>query len=91
LVPAIDRRRFAGSSIVPDGKVGAGTIAAYSACQARRGATPLCLAMLGSLDGKQRAEYERLVRVNPKLRKFLKGWIANRVGNVDRRKCGDAA
>lgn len=77
-----------GSPIVADGKVGASTIAAYSACQARRGATPLCLAMLGSLDAKQRDEYERLVRVNPKLRVFLKGWLAHRIGNVDRRKCG---
>lgn len=80
-----------GTPIVPDGKVGPGTIAAYSACQVRRGATSLCLAMLGSLDAKQRAEYERLVRVNPKLRVFLKGWIANRVGNVDRRKCASPA
>jgi lysozyme family protein len=79
-----------GISIVPDGKVGPVAIAAYSSCQARRGATSLCVAMLNSLDGKQRAEYERLVRANPKLRRFLKGWLANRVGNVDRRKCGAA-
>jgi lysozyme family protein len=76
-----------GTSIVPDGRVGQSTIAAYSACQVRLGSTRLCLTMLDSLDGKQRAEYERLVRVNPKLRIFLRGWIANRVGNVDRRKC----
>lgn len=74
-------------SLAPDGHVGAGTIAAYSSCQVRLGSTRLCLAMLDSLDGKQRAEYERLVRVNPKLRIFLRGWIANRIGNVDRRKC----
>jgi lysozyme family protein len=76
-----------GVSMAVDGKVGASTIAAYASCQTKLGGTPLCLAMLGSLDAKQRAEYERLVRVNPKLRKYLKGWIANRVGNVDRRKC----
>lgn len=77
-----------GTAIVPDGKVGPGTIAAYAACQARRGAAVLCIATLDSLDAKQRAEYERLVAVNPKLRPFLKGWLTNRIGNVDRRKCG---
>jgi hypothetical protein len=30
---------------------------------------------LNKLDAKQKAEYERLVRVNPKLRIFLRGWI----------------
>lgn len=79
-----------GTRIAADAKIGPATIAAYSECQVRIGATPLCRAMLNSLDAKQRAEYERLVRVNPKLRVFLKGWIANRVGNVDRRKCGGA-
>jgi lysozyme family protein len=79
-----------GTRIVPDGKVGPGTIAAYAACQQKQGATPMCVSMLNKLDGKQKAEYERLVSVNPKLRVFLRGWIANRVGNVDRRKCGKA-
>lgn len=77
-----------GSSIAPDGHVGASTIATYASCQKQLGATTLCLAMLNRLDELQRAEYGRLVRVNPKLRVFYKGWVANRVGNVDRRKCG---
>lgn len=76
-----------GTSIVPDGRVGPGTTATFAACQNRLGSSPMCVSMLNRLDAKQRAEYERLVRVNPKLRKFLRGWIANRVGNVDRRKC----
>lgn len=76
-----------GSRLAVDGRVGPGVIAAYKACQARLGAARLCVGTLNSLDAKQRAEYERLVRVNPKLRVFLRGWIANRVGNVDRRKC----
>lgn len=75
------------TSIMPDGRVGPGTIGAYKACQPRLGAVNLCVSMLNKLDAKQRAEYERLVRVNPKLRVFIRGWIANRVGNVDRRKC----
>lgn len=75
------------TSIVPDGRVGPGTVAAFASCQNRLGSANMCVSMLGKLDAKQKAEYERLVRVNPKLRIFLKGWIANRVGNVDRRKC----
>lgn len=77
--------------IAADGKIGGQTIAAYRACQTRRGATALCGAMLDSLDAKQKAEYARLVRVNASLWAFYKGWIAHRIGNVDRRKCGKAA
>ena len=75
--------------VVPDGQVGAGTIAAYRQCQITYagGATALCRAMLDKLDAKQRDEYGRLVRVNPKLKVFYKGWVNHRVGNVDRRKC----
>jgi lysozyme family protein len=77
--------------LAEDGRVGASTVAAYAGCQKRVGATRLCLAMLEQLDEHQRAEYGRLVRVNPRLRVFYKGWVANRIGNVDRRKCGAGA
>jgi lysozyme family protein len=73
--------------LAEDGHVGPGTIAAFASCQTRVGATRLCLATLEQLDARQLAEYGRLVRVNPKLRVFYKGWVAHRVGNVDRRKC----
>ncbi len=79
------------AGLVADGRVGASTIAAFRTCQVRLGAVKLCRAMLDRLDARQRAEYERLARVNPKLRVFLRGWIAHRVGNVDRRKCGVAS
>lgn len=80
-----------GTQVPVDGKVGAGTIAAYSACQRRVGPAALCVEMLDSLDAKQRAEYLRLVRVNPRLQPFLRGWLRNRIGNVDRRACSSAA
>jgi lysozyme family protein len=70
-----------------DGHVGPSAVAAYRACQPWRGAARLCVDMLNSLDAKQRAEYLRLVAANPKLRAFLKGWLTNRIGNVDRRDC----
>lgn len=78
-----------GSRIAVDGRVGPGVVGAYKACQARLGAARLCVGTLNSLDSKQLAEYQRIVRVNPKLRVFLKGWTKNRIGNVDRRKCSE--
>ncbi len=76
-----------GATLATDGRVGPGTIAAYRACQGKLGASNLCVATLANLDAAQGTEYARLVRVNPKLKVFYKGWVAHRVGNVDRRKC----
>lgn len=76
-----------GTQLVVDGQVGPATVRAFATCQTRKGATRLCVSMLDSLDGKQRDEYDRLVRVNSRLRVFYKGWVAHRIGNVDRRKC----
>jgi lysozyme family protein len=80
-----------GTQLATDGRVGPGTIAAFTSCQARLGATRLCVAMLDALDARQRDEYGRLVRVNPRLGVFYRGWVAHRVGNVDRRKCSAPA
>ena len=66
-----------------DGKVGPATIAAFSRCQR----TLLCQAMLPRLDAKQLAEYDRLVRVNPNLKVFYRGWVNRRIGNVPMAKC----
>lgn len=71
-----------------DGRVGKSTISAFQVCQSQIGATRFCLRMLDSMDAKQRAEYDRLVRVNPSLSRFYKGWIRLRIGNVDRKRCG---
>lgn len=66
-----------------DGKVGPATIAGFARCQR----TLLCQAMLPRLDGKQHAEYDRLVRVNPRLKAFYRGWINHRIGNVSLENC----
>ncbi|MEG3167499.1 glycosyl hydrolase 108 family protein [Sphingomonas sp. LB3N6] len=76
-----------GTKLVTDGRVGPGTIAAYRACQGKLGATSLCVSTLVNLDRWQGMEYARLVRVNPKLKVFYKGWVAHRIGNVDRARC----
>ena len=79
--------QLCGARLAVDGRVGPATIAAYTSCQQRLGAATLCVSMLDSLDAKQRAEYDRLVRVNAQLGAFHRGWIAHRIGNVDRAKC----
>ena len=79
--------RLCPAKVAVDGRVGPGTVAAFASCQRTAGAAKLCIAMLDSLDAYQRTEYARLVRVNPRLKVFYRGWIANRIGNVDRRKC----
>lgn len=76
-----------GTRLAPDGQIGPQTVGAFAECQRTRGAARLCVAMLAQLDNHQRAEYHRLVRISPRLRVFLKGWLAHRIGNVDRAKC----
>jgi lysozyme family protein len=78
---------FCDAHLAEDGQVGPATVAAYRSCQVKIGAGTLCKATLDYLDVQQQQEYARLVRSNPKLKVFYKGWIAHRIGNVDRRKC----
>lgn len=63
------------------------TVKAWQECRANLGPRS-CVAMLDSLDRQQRAEYDRLVRNNPRLRVFYRGWVNHRIGNVDRKLCG---
>lgn len=85
----ISINNLCGVRLAVTGHVVAADISAYSSCQSRLGAAPLCVAMLNALDGQQRSEYDRLVRVNPRLQVFYRGWIAQRIGNVDRRRCSE--
>lgn len=62
------------------------TVQAWRDCRANLGRRS-CVAMLDSLDRQQRAEYDRLVRVNPRLKVFHRGWINHRIGNVKRSRC----
>lgn len=71
-----------------DCRIGSKTVRAFRDVQQHFGKIEACVATLDRLDGKQRAEYDRLVRVNSKLRTFHKGWIAHRIGNIDRKTCG---
>lgn len=73
--------------LVEDGKVGAMTRKAFTDCQATYGAVKMCLTFLDKLDARQEARYDYLVRVNPRLKVFRKGWQNHRIGNVKRSTC----
>jgi len=62
------------------------TVQAWRDCRANVG-RPACVSVLNSLDRQQRAEYDRLVEVNPRLKVFHRGWINHRIGNVKRSRC----
>lgn len=78
--------RVCNTTLVPDGRIGPLTVKAWRDCRAHLG-RPACVRMLDDLDRQQEAEYDRLVRVNPKLRVFRRGWQNHRIGNVDRARC----
>ena len=78
--------RVCGTNLVPDGRIGPLTVDAWHLCRYRLG-PPACVRMLDALDIQQEAEYDRLVRVNPKLRRFRRGGQNFRIGNVDRARC----
>lgn len=77
-----------GEPVTADGKVGSRTVTAYIHLQQRMGAKSACVSILTRLDAKQEARYRQIAARNPSQRKYLKGWINNRVGNVDRKQCG---
>lgn len=70
-----------------DGQVGSQTITAYIELTERVGKVQACVATLDYLDNAQKAEYLRLIKVNPVLVKYKKGWLNNRIGNVNRKEC----
>lgn len=76
-----------GAGLDVDGRIGQKTIAAYQACQAKLGAETACLRVLDSMDGRQRVFFNTLASRDLTQRRFLKGWISRRVGNVDRALC----
>ena len=70
-----------------DGKVGPATRKAFTDCQVTYGPSKMCITFLNKLDAKQEARYDYLVRVNPKLKVFRKGWQNHRISNIDRKTC----
>lgn len=75
------------TKLVVDGKVGNATRDAFIKCQNTYGSTKMCITFLNELDAKQKDRYAYLIRVNPVLKKYEKGWNNHRIGNVDRKLC----
>jgi hypothetical protein len=69
------------------GKMSLDVQISFQNCSDSLGPVKFCLQMLDALDAQQRAEYDRLVRMNPKLRVFYKGWTTHRINNVPRSSC----
>lgn len=75
-----------GTRLSVDGKIGKITVKAWADCRANLG-DKSCVTMLDHLDRQQQREYDRLIRRNPRLRVFAKGWTNHRIGNVPRSQC----
>jgi lysozyme family protein len=75
-----------GTFVAVDGKIGPSTVGSWLICRLDKGPA-VCVAMLDALDRQQEAEYDRLVRVNPALQRFRRGWQNHRINNVDRAEC----
>ncbi|WP_310467656.1 glycosyl hydrolase 108 family protein [Sphingomonas sp.] len=70
--------------LVPDGRVGAVTLAALDAFIAARGTPGGETVLLRALEALQGERYLRLAEKRPANEVFLYGWLANRIGNPDR-------
>jgi len=71
--------------IAVDGRVGAGTLAAYQALERKRGREKACELTVKLIDVQQGAHYMRLNKPA-----FIVGWADHRLGNVPLARCADS-
>jgi lysozyme family protein len=77
---ALNRDRKDYPDLVPDGRVGAATLAALDRFLELRGRGPGETVLLRALDALQGERYLRLAERRPANEAFLYGWLANRIG-----------
>ena len=77
---ALNRNGADYADLVPDGRVGPGTLAALDAFLAVRGARGGETVLLRALEALQGERYLRLAERRPANETFLYGWLANRTG-----------
>lgn len=69
--------------VTVDGKIGSGTISAYSNLQRVRGKVKACELVLKLVDAQQAGHYMSLT----KLSMYTPGWVDHRIGNVPLSAC----
>jgi len=77
---ALNRNARDYPDLVPDGRIGAQTLAALDAFFARRGKASGEAVLLRALEALQGERYLRLAERRPANEAFLYGWLANRIG-----------
>ena len=77
---ALNRNGSDYSDLVPDGRIGAQTLAALDAFLAKRGQASGEAVLLRALEALQGERYLRLAERRPANEAFLYGWLANRMG-----------
>ncbi len=78
---ALNRNGSDYSDLVPDGRIGAQTLAALDAFLAKRGKVGGEAVLLRALEALQGERYLRLAERRPANEAFLYGWLANRIGD----------
>jgi lysozyme family protein len=77
---ALNRDRKDYADLVPDGSIGAATLAALDTFLQLRGKATGENVLLRALDALQGERYIRLAERRPANEAFLYGWLANRIG-----------
>jgi lysozyme family protein len=81
---ALNRNASDYPDLVPDGRVGAETLAALDAFLGVRGKASGEIVLLRALEALQGERYLRLAERRPANEAFLYGWLANRIGEMQR-------
>lgn len=81
---ALNRDRKDYADLVPDGRVGAATLSALDTYLQVRGKANGEAVLLRALDALQGERYLRLAERRPANEAFLYGWLANRLGPLER-------
>lgn len=79
---ALNRSRKDYPDLVPDGRIGAATLAALDRFLELRGKPAGETVMIHALDALQGERYIRLAERRPANEAFLYGWLANRIGEL---------
>ena len=79
---ALNRNASDYPDLVPDGRVGAQTLAGLDEFFSIRGKTQGETVLLRAIEALQGERYLRLAERRPANEAFLYGWLANRIGNL---------